>query len=85
MVEAATYHYRLLLPIDFPPGESEALYQRIRALKASGWNYTAAKSLGELPPNPVLELRRKQKSATESVPSVFTPDVGDKPRPAEYP
>jgi hypothetical protein len=63
MVEAATYHYRLLLPFDFPPGESEALYQRIRALKAAGWNYSAARSLGEFPPNPVLELRRKQQSA----------------------
>jgi hypothetical protein len=63
MVEAATYHYRLLLPMDFPPGESEALYQRIRALKESGWNYSVARSQGELPPNPILERRRKQQSA----------------------
>lgn len=42
LVEAATYHYRLLLPMDFPLGESEKLYKRIRAAKDAGWNYGTA-------------------------------------------
>lgn len=67
MVEAATYHYRLLLPFDFGPGESEDLYQRIRAAKDSGWNYGAAMLKGKLPPNPLLPLKRRQ--SEEGTPS----------------
>lgn len=66
MVEAATYHYRLLLPFDFGPGESEDLYQRIRAAKDSGWNYGAALAKGNLPPNPLLPRKPKQNDQAQT-------------------
>lgn len=66
MVEAALYHYRLLLPFDLPSGESEALYRRIREAKASGWNHGAAVRKGSLPPHPLLPLKRKQANPTQT-------------------